>query len=131
MRSIKLEDRAIGAIRELVNKYTTRDGLKQLLLDAGAKSDRILRICVTNNMRSPQYKSKTTILNEGFDSIYEDFEKEKADRILLEMVRIIFSRNDVDEEDRQKLASVLKDCRITLEEIIEPMRSVMVSFAID
>lgn len=118
MTSVELNSKAIGAIRRLVDSYTSRDELKQFLLDAGANSDRILSIHVLGNMKSPTYKSKSTILNEGFDTIPADFEKQESDGVMLELVRIVFSRKQVLEGDRANLEGILSANGLALSEII-------------
>ena len=118
MRSVELNSKAIGAIRRLVDSYTSRDELKQFLLDAGANSDRILSIHVSGNKKSLAYKSKSTILNEGFDTVYEDFVKEEADGVLLELVRIIFSKKQVSEDDRANLEGIFSANGLTLSEVL-------------
>ncbi len=119
MRSVELDSKAIGAIRRLVDTYTSRDELKQFLLDAGANSDRILSIHVSGNMKSPSYKSKSTILNEGFDTIPADFEKQDSDGVMLELVRIVFSRKRVSEDDRANLERILSANGVVLNEVLE------------
>ena len=42
-------------------------------------------IKVSNNMRATGYKSKTELMCEMFDTVYEDFEKTEADGILIRM----------------------------------------------
>jgi hypothetical protein len=118
MMSVELNSKTIGAIRRLVDTYTSRDELKQFLLDAGANRDRILSIHISGNMQSPTYKSKSTILNEGFDMIPEDFEKQEADGIMLELVRIVFSRKNVSEDDRANLQNILSENGLVLSEIL-------------
>jgi hypothetical protein len=132
MSSVELNSKAIGAIRRLVDTYTSRDELKQFLLDAGAKSDRILNIHVSSNMKSPTYKSKSTILNEGFDTIPKDFDKQEADGVMLELVRIVFSRKQVLEEQRASLEHALTVNGMALNEILESTAGQdIVRFAID
>ena len=126
-----LNSKAIGSIRRFVDTYTSRDELKQFLLDAGANSNRILGIHVSGNMKSPGYKSKSTILNEGFDTVYEDFVKEEADGILLEMVKIVFSRKAVKDEDKQDIACALSDSGVALEEILESTRGEFIRLAME
>jgi hypothetical protein len=120
MTAVNLTSRAIGAIRKLVDRYSSRDELKQFLLDAGANANRVLAIQVTGDMRSPHYKSKSTIMNEGFDTIYQDFDKVEADGILLELVRVVFSRQKVQNDDRALLDRALQESGIALGEILEP-----------
>jgi hypothetical protein len=118
MTSVELNSKAIGAIRRLVDTYTSRDELKQFLLDAGANSDRILSIHVSGNMKSSTYKSKSTILNEGFDTIPADFKKQESDGVMLELVRIVFSRKQVSENDRANLEGILSANGLVLSEIL-------------
>lgn len=114
-----LSSKAVGAIRRFVDAYSTRDELKQVLLEAGASSTRILKIHVSGNMKSPDYKSKSTILNEGFDTIHQDFDKEEADGILLELVRIIFSRKHIREEDRADIDRALSASGVALSQVLD------------
>ena len=91
--NVDLKSATIGAIRTFVQEdSSSRDGLKQLLLDAGADSVRVLAICVISGMGEPGYKSRTDILNEGFDTIWADFPKPEADGIALRLVNIILAR---------------------------------------
>jgi len=117
--SATLNSKAIAAIRRLVDTYSSRDELKQFLLDAGANANRVLAIQVTGSMKSPCYKSKSTIMNEGFDTIYQDFDKAEADGILLELVRVVFSRKAVQDDDRASLEQALQESGVALSEILE------------
>ena len=87
--NVNLKAQTIGAIREFVDSQTSRDKLKELALQAGANTDRIMKIMVLGNMKSAGYKSKTTLMNEIFDTIYEDFEKPEADGIYLRMIGLL------------------------------------------
>ena len=118
MMPVKLNSKAIGSIRRLAD-YCSRDDLKQFLLDAGANSDRILRINVSGDMKSPGYKSKSTILNEGFDTLYQDFVKEEADGVVLEFARIIVTRKQVSGDDRANLEKALSASGVSLNEVLE------------
>ena len=75
----------IGAIREFVDSQTSRGDLKSLALKAGASSERVMRIKISSNMRDPNYRSKTQLMGEIIDAVYEDFEKPEADGIFLRM----------------------------------------------
>ncbi len=119
MRFVELNSKAIGAIRRLVDTYTSRDELKQFLLDAGANSDRILSIHVSGNMKSPSYKSKSTILNESFDTIPADFEKQDSDGVMLELVRIVFLKKRVSDDDRANLERILSANGVVLNDVLE------------
>ncbi len=118
MRFVELNSKTIGAIRRLVDTYTSIDELKQFLLEAGANSNRILPIRVSSNIKSPSYKSKSTILNEGFDTIPEDFAKPESDGIMLELVRIILSRKQVSKDDMVDLERVLSANGVELNEVL-------------
>ena len=87
----KLGAKSIGAVRKLLYSQTRGD-IKQILLEAGASPERILPIQVTNDMRSPDYLSKEAIISKMFDPIYSDYEKDKADRVLIELVRLMKNR---------------------------------------
>ena len=119
MTPATLNAKAIGAIRHLINAYSSRDELKQFLLDAGANSERVLSIQVTGNMKSPHYKSKSTILNEGFDTIHTDFEKQEADGVLLELARTVFRHKQVADADKASLEDVLAGSGISLGDVLE------------
>ena len=87
--NVNLKAQTIGAIREFVDSQTSRDELKELALKAGANTARIMKTMVLGNMESAGYKSKTTLMNEIFDTIYEDFEKLEADGIYLRMISLL------------------------------------------
>lgn len=89
-----LSSKSIAAVRKLLYSQTRGD-IKQILLEAGASSDRLLPIQVINDMKSPKYLSKDTIISLMFDTIYEDYEKEEADKRLYELVFII-ARKGID-----------------------------------
>ena len=80
-----LASSTIGAIREFIDSQTSRGNLKSLALKAGASSERIMRIKISGNMRDPNYRSKTQLMGEIIDTVYEDFEKPEADGIFLRM----------------------------------------------
>jgi hypothetical protein len=119
MTPFTLHSKAIATIRYLLSTYLTRDEMKQFLLEAGASSDRILRIDASGNMRSPTYTSKSGILNTGYDTIFDDFDKAEAVGILCELARLIFSRKRVSEGDRRVLEAALSASGVNLTEIIE------------
>jgi len=120
MTPFTLHSRAIATIRHLLSTYLTRDEMKQFLLEAGASSDRILRINTSGNMRSRTYMSKSDILNAGYDTIPEDFDKAEADGILCELVRLILTRKQVSEADQQQLDRALSASGVTLHDILQP-----------
>lgn len=120
MIPIKLNSKAIGAIRDLAKKELNRAELKQFLFVAGANSDRISAIDVVGETKSPAYKSMTTIMNDGFDTLPQDFSKEEADGIRIELLRLIFSRKQVSEKDRADIAKAFSTCDVALDEILEP-----------
>ena len=91
MTNVNLKAQTIGTIREFVDSQTSRDKLKELALKAGANADRIMEIMVLGNMQSAGYKSKTTLMNEIFDTVYEDFEKPEADGIYLRMIGLLLA----------------------------------------
>lgn len=108
----------VGIIRRLLAKCR-RDEIKQLLLEAGANSERVLGIPVSGNINAPDYKSKSDILNEGFDTIYQDFDQPEADGILLELVRLLFDRNLVRGDDVRELENALSASGVALQEVLE------------
>lgn len=92
MSDVALKSQTIGTIRRFVSRNTSRDGLKELLLEGGANADRVLKLTVTNNSKSSSYLSMAELLNEGFDTIYQDFEKPEADGILIRLVGLLLAR---------------------------------------
>jgi len=119
MTFVTLNSKAIGAIRRLVRTYCSRDELKQYLLEAGANSDRVLGIHVSGDMKSKEYKAMSTVINEGFDTISEDFDKSEADGIMLELVRVVFSYKQVSEDDRVNLENALAGSSVALSPLLE------------
>ena len=81
-----LSSESIAAIRKLVSQQSRKE-IKQLLLEAGANADRILSIPVLSNMKSQDYLTTEDILSKGFDTVYADYEKGKADEILLNLLK--------------------------------------------
>jgi hypothetical protein len=92
MSVIVLKAQSIGSIRRFVSRFTSRDGLKELLLEAGANADRVLNLTVTNQTRSSAYLSMAELLNQGFDTIYQDFDKPEADGIVIRMIGLLLVR---------------------------------------
>jgi len=92
MSNVTLKSQTIGEIRRFVSVSTSRDGLKELLLEAGADADRILPIQISNKTNSKNYTSMSELLNLCFDTIYQDFEKSDADGILLRSVGLVVNR---------------------------------------
>jgi hypothetical protein len=86
-----LSAKGIVAIRNLLYSRTRGD-IKGLLLEAGAKPERLLPIEIINDMKSPRYLSKETIINLMFDTIYSDYEKDEADKIVLNLLEILESK---------------------------------------
>lgn len=84
--NMSLSSESIAAIRKLISQQSRKE-IKQLLLEAGAKADRILSIPVISNMKSHDYLTTEDILSKGFDTVYADYEKSKADEILLKLLR--------------------------------------------
>ena len=81
-----LASSTIGAIREFIDSQTSRGDLKGLALKAGAKTDRVLKIKISGNMKDADYKSKSELMGAIIDTVYEDFEKPEADGILLRII---------------------------------------------
>ncbi len=120
-----LSSKAIGAVRRVFESRFSRAAMKQLLLDAGADSGRVLKIPVVGNIKSKEYLSKATIISKGFDTIYEDFDKEEADGVVLELVRQMHARSsdlfrDERDADVDALADALAAEGIELAELLEP-----------
>ncbi len=92
MSADALKSQTIGAIRRFVSLNTSRDDLKELLLEGGANADRVLKISLGTPMGAKGYVSASVLLNNGFDTIYEDFDRPEADGILLRMAGILARR---------------------------------------
>jgi hypothetical protein len=86
-----LSSESIAAIRKLLSQQLRRE-IKQLLIEAGARADRILSIPVVSDMKSWDYHTTEDILSKGFDTIYVDFEKDEADGILLRIIKLLFAK---------------------------------------
>ena len=91
MTDVNLNAPNIGAIRKFVDSQTSRDQLKELALNAGASAERIMKIMISGNMGDPNYKSKATLMNVIFDTVYQDFDKPEADGIYLRMIDLLIS----------------------------------------
>lgn len=87
-----LNTSTIGSIRRLLALYS-RSQIKQLLIDAGAKKERILPIPIVNDMKSKDYRSKAEILSLIFDPLYEDFDSHGAESVLLNLSNLMFNNN--------------------------------------
>lgn len=83
-----LSSESIASIRNLLFSCS-RNEIKQFLLEAGAKAERILPIPVISNIKSKDYLSKSSLISLIFDPIYSDYEKEKADQVLLRLIKIL------------------------------------------
>ena len=88
---VNLESSTIAGIRTFIDTQTSRSDLKNLALSAGAKSERVMPIRISSNMSGPGYKSKAELMYEMFDTVYIDFKKPEADRILLRMIHELIS----------------------------------------
>ncbi len=127
MSTVALKSQTIGAIRRFVSRGTSRDGLKGLLLEAGANADRILKLFVASNMTAAGYKSMSALLNEGFDTVYEDFEKPEADGILLRMASLILSRrrDNLPPEDVQALEQGLATSGLSIAQVTQATTTIL------
>ena len=83
---VDLASTTIAAMREFIDRQTSRGDLKGLALKAGARTDRVMKIRVSGNMSDPGYRSKAQLMGETIDTVYEDFDKPEADGILLRMI---------------------------------------------
>ena len=83
--NMALSSENIAAIRKLVSQQSRKE-IKQLLLEAGAKAERILSMPVLSDIKSRDYLTTEDILSKGFDTLYADYEKNKADEILLKLL---------------------------------------------
>jgi hypothetical protein len=120
MSNVTLKSQTIGAIRRFVSVNTLRDGLKELLLEAGANAERILPIQISNT-RSSNYTSMSELLNLCFDTIYQDFEKPDADGILLRSVGLLVNRqgNSLPEGSLQELERGLATSGTSIAQIVQ------------
>ena len=116
-----LKSQTIGAIRRFVSLNTSRDGLKELLLEAGADAKRILKISLGTPMGEAGYISASVLLNQGFDTIYEDLERPEADGTLLRMAGILAVRNHerLKEGSLQDLERGLMASNLTIAQITQ------------
>ena len=85
----------IAAIRKFIDSRTSRSDLKNLALAAGAKYERIMPIRISSQMSSPSYKTKSELIDEIVDTIFIDFEKPEADKVMLRMIDVLISESDV------------------------------------
>ena len=74
-----LSNRTVTAIREMLATFS-RAEIPSLVMEAGGKKERLLSIPTVGDMNSPQYKTKSEILNKAFDSLYSDFDQEAVPR---------------------------------------------------
>ena len=114
-----LASSTIGAIREFIDSQTSRGDLKGLALKAGAKTDRVLRIKISGNMRDPDYKSKSELMGAIIDTVYEDFNKPEADGILLRMVDSLLGAREtlIPAEQLQNLERELAESHLSIAQI--------------
>jgi hypothetical protein len=101
-RNMPLSSASIASIRSLLYSLSRGD-IKQVLLEAGAKAERILPVLIINDIRSSKYLTKDTIISLLFDSIYADFEKDEADKVLLNLVHILRNKGIDISDIRNKL----------------------------
>lgn len=86
---MKLSSITIAAIKSLLSQCS-RNQIKQLLLEAGATSERIMPIPVVNNTKSQNnYHSINSLISLMFDTIYNDFKKDEADQVRINLLRIM------------------------------------------
>ena len=97
-----LSSASIASIRSLLYSLSRGD-IKQVLLEAGAKAERILPVLIINDIKSPKYLTKDAIISLLFDSIYADFEKDGADKVLLNLVHILRNKGIDISDIRNKL----------------------------
>ena len=114
-----LASTTIGAIREFIDSQTSRADLKSLALKAGANSSRIMKIKISGNMRDRNYRSKSQLMGEIIDTVYEDFEKPEADGILLQMINhLVATRSDwIPPEQIQGLERGLAASKLSLAQV--------------
>lgn len=94
LMDVDLDPSTIAAIRIFIDARTSRSELKNLALSEGAKSEPVMPIKISSSMTSPGYKSKADLMNEIVDTVYIDFEKSEADRVLLRMIHVLISDHD-------------------------------------
>ncbi|MBW1717495.1 MAG: TIR domain-containing protein [Deltaproteobacteria bacterium] len=90
-KNVTLSSKSIGAIRKLLQSQS-RSSIKQLLLEAGADSENILKVPVVGNTRSPKYLSKEELITRMFDPIFTDYDKDRANEVLIDLVRLLNSQ---------------------------------------
>lgn len=108
---MEMKTSSIGSIRRLLSLHS-RSQIKQLLIDAGANKDRILPIPIVNDMKSKDYRSKAEILSLMFDPLYEDFDSNGAESVLINLVKLMFNNNTDFSPAR---LDVMKDVRNNLQ----------------
>lgn len=125
--SAALKPQTIGAIRRFVALNTSRDGLKELFLDGGANAERILKISLASPMGAKGYISASVLLNQGFDTIYDDFDRPEADGILLRMAGILVQRNQerLKEGSLEDLEQGLSASGLTVSQITQATEATM------
>ena len=114
-----LASSTIAAIREFIDRQTSRSDLKGLALKAGARTDRVMRIKISGNMRDPGYRSKATLMGEIIDTVYEDFEKPEADGILLRMIDSLVGATGslIPNDELDKLERALANSSLSLAQV--------------
>ncbi len=114
-----LASSTIGAIREFIDSQTSRGDLKGLALRAGAKTDRVLRIKISGNMRDPDYKSKSELMGAIIDTVYQDFDKPEADGILLRMIDSLLDAREtlIPAEQLQNLERGLAESHLSIAQV--------------
>lgn len=83
-----LTGRTIAAVKSLLQRFK-RSEISDLLLEAGAKPERIAAIPIVGDMHSPLYRSTAGISKLAFDSVFLDFSEWEAERVILDLIMIM------------------------------------------
>lgn len=102
LRELKFENtslsgKSIAGVRKLLHSQS-RSSIKQLLLEAGADAEKILKVPVVGNIKSPKYLSKEELIALMFDPIFTDYNKDRATEVLINLLRVLDSQG-VDTSD--------------------------------
>lgn len=127
-----LSNKTIAIVRSLLARFSRGD-IPPLMLEAGATRERVMAIPVVGDMRSPNYQSKSAILNEAFDKVFSDFPEPEANHIVLDLIRsmaraklALFAEANKD-PDALQLRGALAADGYDLKSLITPQEANLVS----
>jgi HEPN domain-containing protein len=127
-----LSNKTIAIVRSLLARFSRGD-IPSLMLEAGANRERVMAIPVVGDMRSSDYRSKSTILNEAFDRVFADFPELEANHIVLDLIRsmaranpALFAEENKD-PDALQLRGALAADGYELKSLITPQEANLVS----